>query len=155
MKILLEVAEQVDKKINFVFIGDDGPLLKDIEQLGARYENIVLVKGIRGHQLIPYYQGADILIIPSQYEEAFGKVIIEALSCGTPVIGANKGAIPDILDSSVGRVINPTIENIKREIEYLYNYPDKLSQLTVNCRSYAEKFFSEKNAEIISKSYFS
>lgn len=152
--ILIEAARQVNKKINFVFIGDDGPLLNVIEEAAAQSENIILVKKIHGDQLIPYYQAADILIVPSQYEEAFGKVIIEALSCGTPVIGADKGAIPDILDLSVGRVINPTVENIKRETEYFYYHPDILSQLTINCRPYAEKHFSEKNAEIIEKSYY-
>lgn len=154
-EVLIEAARQVDKKINFVFIGDHGPLLKVVEEAASQSENIILVKNIRGYQLIPYYQAADILIVPSQYEEAFGKVIIEALSCGTPVIGADKGAIPDILDLSVGRVISPTVENIKREIEYFYHYPDVLSQLTVNCRLYAEKYFSNKNAAVIAASYYS
>ena len=152
--VLIEVAKRVGKKINFVFIGDNGPLLSLLEDSAVHFENIILVNGIQGSQLIPYYQAADILIVPSQYEEAFGKVIIESLSCGTPVIGANKGAIPDILDLSVGRVINPTVENIAKEIEYLYNHPDILSGLTINCRSYAEKHFGKKNVDVITKSYY-
>lgn len=155
VEVLIEAARRVDKKISFIFIGDHGPLLKVVEEAALQSENIILVKDIHRYQLIPYYQAADILIIPSQYEEAFGKVIIESLSCGTPVIGANKGAIPDILDLSVGRLIEPAIENIKREIEYFYHHPDVLSQLTVNCRSYAEKYFSSKNAAIIAASYYS
>lgn len=155
VETLLEVAKQVSREINFIFIGDDGPLLGVVEEAVVKYNNISLVKGVRGHQLIPYYQAADILVVPSQYEEAFGKVIIEALSCGTPVIAANKGAMPYILDTSVGRIINPTVENIKREIEYFYYHPDILSRLTVNCRPYAEKHFSEKNAEVIIESYYS
>ena len=94
-----------------------------MKKLEAESDNIKLIKGIRGDQLIPYYQAADILIVPSQYEEAFGKVIIEALSCGTPVIGTNKGAVPYILDSSVGRVIDPTFQNIKREIKFFIIIP--------------------------------
>lgn len=155
VEILIEVARQISKKINFVFIGDDGPLLKMVEGASAQVENVVLVKGIRGYQLIPYYQAADLLIVPSQYEEAFGKVIIEALSCGTPVIGADKGAIPNIITPSVGRVIDPTVENIKREIEYFYYHPEMLSKLTLSCRPYAEVHFSEKNAKSIEKSYYS
>ncbi|MBU0477558.1 glycosyltransferase family 4 protein [bacterium] len=155
VEILIEVAKQMDKKINFVFIGDHGPLLEVIEEAASQHENIILVKGVYGSQLIPYYQSADILIVPSQYEEAFGKVIIESLSCGTPVIAANKGAIPYILDLSVGRLIEPTGENIKREVEYFYNQPDILSQLTANCRPYAEKYFSNKNAAVIAASYYS
>jgi len=153
--ILVEVAKKVGKNISFVFIGDDGPYLGFLEKESKEHENIVLIKGLRGQQLIPYYQAADVLIIPSQYEEAFGKVIIEALSCGTPVIGANKGAIPDILDGTVGRIVNPDKENIQKEIEYLHDHPAVLAQLTANCRSYAEKKFSEQNTERIIKSYYS
>ena len=155
VEVLIEAAKQIDKKINIVFIGDNGPLANVVKEAAAHFENIFLVEGVHGHQLIPYYQAADILIVPSQYDEAFGKVIIEALSCGTPVIGADKGAIPDIVTPSVGCVINPTAENIKREIEHFYYYPEILSKLTINCRSYAEIYFSEKAAKSIEKSYYS
>ncbi len=153
VSLLIDIAKQVDTKINFCFIGDNGPLLDALEKAAAVRENIILIKNIRGHQLVPYYQAADILVVPSQYDEAFGKVIIEALFCGTPVIASNRGAIPYILDSSVGVVVEPTLENIKKQIEYFYHNPEALSQLSKNCRPYAEKFFSEKNAEMISKAY--
>lgn len=155
VEILIEVAKQVDKKISFLFIGDHSPLLKAVEDAASKYKNINLIKNISGQQLIPYYQAADILVVPSQYEEAFGKVIIEALSCGTPVIGADKGAIPYVLDSSVGRIVAPTVENIKREVEYLYGHRYFLNELTLNCRPYAEKNFSIKNAAVIADSYSS
>ena len=115
----------------------------------------MLVKGIRGQELIPYFQAADIFVIPSQYEEAFGKVIIEALSCGTPVIGAKKGAIPDILDESVGRLVMPDVQNIKREIIYLYENNAELEKLTANCRKYAQDNFSITNIDNIKKHYHS
>jgi glycosyltransferase involved in cell wall biosynthesis len=151
--VVLEVAQDCKQKMKFVFIGDEGPFLPIIIDAARRSDNIVLVQGIRGNQLIPYFQAADVLIIPSQYDEAFGKVIIEALSCGTPVIGADKGAIPDIVDASVGIVVVPEKEHIKRAIAHLYEHPDVLSRLTAQCRSYAEKKFSEKNIEKILKHY--
>ncbi len=153
-EILIKVAKISVREINFVFIGDQGPLLGYIEQESQLRENIILVKGISGEQLIPYYQAADIFVIPSQYDEAFGKVIIEALSCGTPVIGANKGAIPDIIATSVGIVVEPTVENIKSRIDYLYHNPQVLAQLKSNCRAYAESNFSEKNIGVITRSYY-
>lgn len=153
VEILAEAAKRADKNITFVFIGDEGPYLSFLEKEAQTCKNIVLVRGVRGEELIPYYQAADVLVIPSQYEEAFGKVIIEALSCGTPVIGADRGAIPDILDSSVGRVIPATTENIKKEAEYFYKHPDILAKLKNNCRQYAKEKFSDKNTECIIKSY--
>ncbi len=155
VEVLIEVARKVEKKINFVFIGDHGPLLKIVEEAASQSENIILVKNIHGNQLIPYYQAADILIVPSQYEEAFGKVIIESLSCGTPVIGANKGGIPEVLDPSVGILIEPTVKEIKEKIEFLFDNPQELKRLKNNCRKYALDRFSIKNVKVIEESYHS
>lgn len=37
------------------------------------------------------------LIIPSLFEEPFGMVMIEALACGTPIVGLDSGAIPEVI----------------------------------------------------------
>ncbi len=42
------------------------------------------------------YNAADVFIAPS-LAEAFGYVVMEALSCGTPVVGFNVGGIPDMV----------------------------------------------------------
>jgi glycosyltransferase involved in cell wall biosynthesis len=41
------------------------------------------------------------LIVPSLFEEPFGMVSIEALACGTPVIGLDSGAIPEVVSDGV------------------------------------------------------
>lgn len=43
---------------------------------------------------------AKALVVPSLFEEPFGMVIIEALACGTPVIGLDSGAIPEVIDDT-------------------------------------------------------
>jgi glycosyltransferase involved in cell wall biosynthesis len=46
------------------------------------------------------------LIVPSTFEEPFGMVMIEALACGTPVIGLASGAIPEVIrDGETGYVV--------------------------------------------------
>jgi glycosyltransferase involved in cell wall biosynthesis len=46
------------------------------------------------------------VLVPSIFEEPFGMVVIEALACGTPVIGLDSGAIPEILThKAVGEVV--------------------------------------------------
>jgi glycosyltransferase involved in cell wall biosynthesis len=45
------------------------------------------------------------LIIPSIYDEPFGMVMIEALACGTPIIGLDSGAIPEIINNKNGILI--------------------------------------------------
>ena len=49
-------------------------------------------------KLAPAYRRAWVSALPS-YREAFGVVLIESLACGTPVVGARSGAIPEVLSS--------------------------------------------------------
>lgn len=41
------------------------------------------------------------LVVPSIFEEPFGMVSIEALACGTPVIGLDSGAIPEVIQHGI------------------------------------------------------
>ena len=42
--------------------------------------------------------GAHALLVPIDWEEPFGLVMIEALACGTPVIALRRGSVPEVLD---------------------------------------------------------
>lgn len=46
------------------------------------------------------YSSADVFILPSKYE-GFGLVLLEAIACGTPVIGVDAGGIPTAVDDGV------------------------------------------------------
>jgi glycosyltransferase involved in cell wall biosynthesis len=47
------------------------------------------------------YQQLDVLVVPSltrpNWKEQFGRVLIEAMASGVPVIGSDSGAIPDVI----------------------------------------------------------
>ena len=79
---------------------------------------------------------------------------IEALFSGTPVIGANRGAIPDVISPQVGRVVEPTVKNFLREIEYLFQHPSVLAKITQACRPFALKRYTVKNARTIEAGYY-
>jgi len=48
-------------------------------------------------ELPRYYQAADLFVLPTRELEGFGLVTVEALACGTPVLGTPVGATPEIL----------------------------------------------------------
>ena len=52
-------------------------------------------------------QSCAAFLLPAQWEEPFGIVMLEAMACGTPVIGFRRGAIPDIIvDGVTGFVVD-------------------------------------------------
>lgn len=154
VNLLLEVAIRVAdiKDMLFVFVGD-GPLANEVKDTSCSFNNVLYVGKVEKEKLILYYNAADVVIAPSLYEEGFGRVILEALSCGTPVIASNKGGVPEALDESVGILIEPKIDEIQWAIGSLYAHSGKLDNLRKNCRIYAENRFSESNAKVIESAY--
>lgn len=73
-------------------------------QLGQDIEHIDMLSG---KSKVALYQDAKALIFPVEREEPFGMTLIEAMSCGTPVIAYGVGAMPEIItDGKTGYLVN-------------------------------------------------
>ena len=48
-------------------------------------------------QIAKFMSKSDLVVLPSIYEEQYGRVIQEAVACGSLVIGSNVGAISEII----------------------------------------------------------
>lgn len=153
IKDLLESSLLWDKKITLAIAGV-GPMEEEIKKYALKNKQILLLGAIDNSYLPLYYSASDLLIVPSTGEEGFGRVIIEALACQLPVIGSNRGAIPEAMDNSVGKLIDVTPKNIAQAVSYLYKNPSKLASLSKNARNFAVQKYSEKNAQDIIKFYF-
>lgn len=147
---LLAASKKI-KEATFVIVGD-GPLRSEIMKM-SNQSNIKFVGRVDNKKLPIYYNCADVLIVPSTHEEGFGRVILEALSCGLPVIASNRGGIPEALSEKVGILIDITSENIKKVLTNILINPKILAQKAVRVREYAKEHFGEKNAEKILKYY--
>jgi glycosyltransferase involved in cell wall biosynthesis len=82
-------------------IGGEGPLrarLQEVIRQKNLHEVVRLVGFIPESQLGDYYQASDLVVMPSLQLEGFGLVMVEALACGTPVLGTPVGAIPEVLN---------------------------------------------------------
>ena len=83
----------------------------DIDQVenNLYYENIIKnlkknfqkgrIKFIKcnHYQIAKYMKKSHIVVLPSLYEEQYGRVIQEAVACGNVVVGSNIGSIPEII----------------------------------------------------------
>ena len=88
------------------------------------------------NELYRYYQKAKGLLVPIQWEEPFGLVMIEAMASGTPVIAFRRGSVPEVItDGKTGFVVD-TIEEMANAIKKIGNI-DRGA-----CRKYAEDNFT-------------
>jgi glycosyltransferase involved in cell wall biosynthesis len=151
VETLIEVAKRLPQLL-FVFVGD-GPLRESLIGITGFQKNVMFLGKVANAELPIYYNAADILCIPSQYEEGFGRVILEALACGCPVLGAHRGGIPEAVDDSVSVLVEPNAAQLANALRLLLDYPGALEQLRKNCRPYAERHFGPGNAQIIERAY--
>ena len=57
------------------------------------------------------------LLFPIDWPEPFGLVMIEAMSCGTPVIAWRNGSVPEVVENGVTGIIVESIEEAVRAVE--------------------------------------
>lgn len=148
VKVLLDSAKVWDKNITLKIAGE-GPLKDMVKTYAAKYSNIEFLGRVDQMDLPVFYSASDLTIVPSQSEEGFGRVVIESLACGTPVVGANRGGIPEAMNESVGVLIDVSTENIKKAVTKLKNNRELLSRLSKSARQFAVKNYSSKNAQVI------
>jgi glycosyltransferase involved in cell wall biosynthesis len=55
--------------------------------------------------VVELYNAADVCILPSTVGETFGRTLAEAMACGTPVVGADVGGIPEVMVGEAARFV--------------------------------------------------
>ena len=140
VSLLLDVAVSTDRDINFKIIGDDGPELEKVKLAEQRTKKLFFLGKVAYGELAKYYAASDAFVYPALYEEDVARVLIESMACGTPVINTNKGSGIYELNEKVAFVTPPTKEAIQEKIEYLFDHPDVLKEMSTASVIFAQKF---------------
>jgi len=88
-------------------IAGDGPALPELRRLAAELGIAARVHfdgPIPSGQVAAYLRNLDALVLTSRtmpnWKEQFGRVLVEAMACGVPVIGSRSGEIPHVIDDA-------------------------------------------------------
>jgi glycosyltransferase involved in cell wall biosynthesis len=91
--IPLKIAAKVDRADQEYFDEVIRPML---DGPGVEY-----IGEINEQQKPEFLSGAIALLMPIDWPEPFGLVMIEAMACGTPVIATNRGSVPEVIDDGI------------------------------------------------------
>lgn len=146
-KVIVTVAPFPDSRkggINFIKMAE---LLKDYKDISFIHVGFVANKSICPPNLIPigyvmdqdllaaYYSLGD-LFVQTSTAETIPAACLEALSCGTPILGFNASGIPYCADEEHGTFVEPN--NPEELARVVLNTPKKTTDIIDSCRKYAE-----------------
>lgn len=152
----IELAEKSGSKLKMLGPCEDMEFFNTLVKPHLN-ENIEWIGDVTSEQSVPIekvvelMQNAKAFLMTINQEEPFGLVMAEAGSCGTPVIGFNRGAVSEVIEEGkTGFVVNPDIG-----INGLVQALDKIDSIhPEDCRKRVEENFSiDKMVENYEKVY--
>ena len=140
-------------------LSDLAPLVLMISEHGDTPKQfppgVTVVRNVPHAQVMAGWRHCAIGVVPSIWPEPFGQVVVEAMTCGKPVVASAIGGIPDIVvDGESGLLVEPGNVNALREaLRLLLLDPEKRRQMGIIGRERASLFTVSTVANRIEQIY--
>ncbi|HUA11758.1 MAG TPA: glycosyltransferase family 4 protein [Solirubrobacteraceae bacterium] len=148
---LLAAVQAMAGERELVLVGEGE--LKDrlrVERVAGR--PVSVLGGVASEAMPDAYAQLDVLVLPSRttatWKEQFGRVLVEALWCGVPVIGSDSGEIPWVIGLTGGGLVFPEGDTraLAQSLTALQGSPELRRDLAATGRRNVERLFSVKAA---------
>lgn len=159
VEYLIRAVKNVKDEIPDVklYIIGDGDLKANLQKLAREegVDNAVIFLGrVPSDELIKWYNSVEVFVLPSKFE-GFGIVCIEAMACGTPVIGARVPGIVDIIEhGKTGLLVHPqNSKELGEAIKLILNDKKLRKKMSKECECATRKFSKIKIVQKIISVY--
>lgn len=142
-----EALQYIDKNNLFLFFGEINN--SGLDELGIEHKELGFLNDSVSLRLA--YSAADVFVAPS-VQEAFGKTLIEAMACGTPVVAFDATGPKDIVEhKQTGYLAQPFDSyDLAKGIQWVLQEEERLNALSFKSIQKVKKDFT---VEVISKKY--
>ena len=143
LKAFNDLSPELKDKASISIIGD-GPKLKQLKEFikETKLEGINLLGSMPRTKVLETLKKSDIFVLISDWE-GFPYTIIEAMSCGLPVIASDVGGIREAIDNECGILVKRgDQQEIKQALERLLKNPSLIREMGKNAKERLEKEFS-------------
>lgn len=144
-------AHGLGAKYAITVIGDSTHPIKDkLAKAAQKYQSLRYIGRVENHLLWKHYAAHDIFLLPVEWEEAFGRVVIEAYSMGMPVVATNIGAMQEMLGIFPQSFLvekDHSTQSLLEAVDHLYAATKKVANeaFLTECRKIVARTFSVKN----------
>lgn len=126
--------------------------LIEIQGLIGENKRIICLGFVPSEDLVMLYNIATVFVMPSLYE-GFGLPVLEAMSCGCPVITSKEGSLQEITGNSAYYIDAYDLDNIAKGLNEVYISKKLQEELSVRGLAQAKKFSWVKTADQTEKIY--
>jgi glycosyltransferase involved in cell wall biosynthesis len=144
---LLRAWKHVGRGRRLLIVGE-GPLEKTVREAEAAETGIEYLGRRPAREVYGLMADAELLILPSEWYETFGRVAVEAFGTGTPVIAANIGAVAELVDHErTGLLFAPgDAEDLAARLDWAWSHPHELRTMGSQARNeYETKYTAAVN----------
>jgi len=133
-----------DKEKSEILIIGEGEKRKELEDFIFKNkldDKVKLLGELEREEVFEVLKNSDIFVLPSKWE-GFPRSVLEAMSCGLPVIASNVGGIKEAVDNCGILVKRGDKEGIKNAFEKLLKNPPLIREMGEKAREKAKEEFS-------------
>jgi glycosyltransferase involved in cell wall biosynthesis len=133
-----------------------GPMADLVTAASARIPNLEYLGRVPLKETYRLLARASCAIVPSTWYEPFGRVVVEAFACGTPVLAARAGALTEQVDEGrTGLHFTPgSPDDLAAKVHWAATHPAELHRMRVAARSEFEaKYTSDRNYDLLLSVY--
>jgi glycosyltransferase involved in cell wall biosynthesis len=125
---LIEALRRTDEPWRLAVAGS-GYLDRDVEAAARRDPRITFLGHVEGEAKDAFFDGLDLVVIPSEWEEPATFVAMEAAVRGLPAVVSHRGGLPETPEARTFRAGDP--DELVRAIRWLVDEPERLEEASM------------------------